>query len=415
MAGRRVLVVDDDTVLARTVGRLLGGEGYEVTIVNEAEAARNTLAAQRFDGVILDFHLDLTTATELLDSLGAVRANLPAVLIMSGKITVAETVAVMKLGVGDVIEKPFEAVDLCNRLRRLIRIAEAARTVPIPLSPAKARATRMRLGMFDVTGMIAQGGMGGVYRGKNQVTGKDVAIKILDPQWAGRPDMADRLLGELEVSRRVDHPNLVKVLSAERTGDGLPYLVLELVDGQSLTTIIDQRGWLAPGLAAAVGAQLAAALAALHAGGIVHADLKPDNVLVLPEARPDGHPRVKLLDFGVAHFLDRPRDESFAWGTPQYLSPEQWAGRPRTASDVYGLGCVLTELVLGKPPFDGPIEDLAHAHIWDVPPPLSTARPEVAVLDNVVARMLKKRWPDRPTMDHVASELEAIAERGRDQ
>ena len=411
MAGRRILVVDDDEVLARTVGRILTSEGYDVTTVNDADGARNALATRRFDAVLLDFHLDQTTATELLDSLGAERAHLPAVLIMSGKITVAETVAVMKLGVGDVMEKPFDIGDMSNRLRRLIKIADAARTVPIPLTRQQARMSRMRLGMFDVHGMIAQGGMGGVYHGANQVTGVKVAIKILDPQYAGRPDMAERLLGELEVSRRVAHPGLVKVLSAERTADGLPYLVLELVDGQSLTTIIDQRGWLAPPLAAAIGAQLAGALAALHVGGIVHADLKPDNVLVLADARPDGHPFVKLIDFGVAHFIDKPRDESFAWGTPQYLSPEQWAGKPRTASDVYGLGCVLTELLTGRPPFDGAIEDLAHAHIWDAPQPVSSTRPEAAPLDAIVARMLQKRWSDRPTMPDIERELDAIAAR----
>lgn len=403
----RVLVVDDDDAVARMVARLLGSRGYEVTVVTDAPAAYAQLRDHEYDAVVLDFQIGDTTANQLLGDLGG-GARLPAVLVLSGTIGIGDTVAAMKLGVGDVIQKPFAPEELAGRLERLVARASESRTVPIPVMRGK-RPTTSRLGSYDVKRLLASGGMCAVYVGEHAITGSRVALKMLDPQFAARPDIIDRLLGELEVSKRIDHPAVVKVMQGERTRDGLPFLVLELVDGQSLTTILDQRGWLPPPTVLAIGAQLASAMAAVHAAKIGHADLKPDNVLVLAQTGPDGEPLIKLIDFGVAYFADRPPpSEPMVWGTPQYLAPEQWMGKPALASDVYALGCVIYEMAVGSAPFIGSVAELAIAHIEREPPHLAARAPDMAALDPIVARTLAKNPAARPTMAEVAAELEGL-------
>jgi len=400
----RVLVVDDDAAVARTVSRLLTARGYDVTVANDADAALALLRAATYDAVVLDFQLGEVDANELLDRLGTARR--PAVLVLSGAISVGDTVTAMKLGVGDVVQKPFESDELIARLDRLITRATAERTVPIP-NPAGARVSR--LGMYSVRDMIASGGMSSVYLAEHRVTGAMVALKVLDPHFAARPEMIDRLLGELEVSRRIDHPGVVRVLAGERTRDGLPFLVLELIDGQSLSKILDQRGRLPISTVISIGAQLAAAMAAVHSAGVGHADLKPDNVLVLADAGPDGEPLIKLIDFGVAYFADRPPvGGPLVWGTPQYLAPEQWEGTPALASDVYALGCVLFELATGAPPFTGAVAELAIAHLAHVAPRASSRNPAAAPLDDLVAGALEKPASARPSMADLATALAAL-------
>lgn len=401
----RVLVVDDDELVARTVARLLRARGYEVGVVHGAEDAVRELAAASYDAVVLDFQLGHTDANELLGGLGVAR-ELPAVLVLSGSINVGQTVAAMKLGVGDVMQKPYDPDDLVARLDRLLARAGEVRTMPLD-NPRGRRPSR--LGSYDMVRMIASGGMSAVYLGQHQVTGARVALKVLDPQFAARREMIDRLLAELEVSRRIDHPAVVKVLAGERTRDGLPFLVLELVDGQNLSTILDQRGHLPGPTVIAVTRQLAAALAAVHAAGIGHADLKPDNVLVLSQTDAQGHPLIKLIDFGVAYFADQPPpDEMRVWGTPQYLAPEQWMGAPCLASDVYALGCVIFELATGAPPFAGTVAELALAHLEQTPPALSTRAAALAALDPLIARTLAKNPSDRPAMSELADALAAL-------
>jgi serine/threonine protein kinase/CheY-like chemotaxis protein len=399
----RVLVVDDDEAVARTVARLLGSRGYEVTIVNDAATAYATMRAQSFDAVVLDYQLGPTDANQLLGEVAGAVRELPAVLVLSGSITVGETVTAMKLGVGDVMQKPYAPEDLIARLDRLVARAAEVRTVPIPIMRGRHVS---RLGSYDVQRMIAAGGMSAVYVGEHRVTGALVALKMLDPQFAANKDIIDRLLAELEVSKRIDHPGVVKVLAGERTRDGLPFLVLELIDGQSLSTILDQRGRLVPRTVTAIAAQLAAAMSAVHAAGIGHADLKPDNVLVLSATDTDGEPLIKLIDFGVAYFADRPpTKEPLVWGTPHYLAPEQWMGRPGLSSDVYALGCVAYELATGSPPFTGSLAELALAHIEHEPPPLPSS---LGALAPIIAQTLAKNPSTRPSMSQLAASLTAL-------
>ena len=279
-----------------------------------------------------------------------------------------------------------------------------------------------RFGPYEVVAPLASGGMGGVYLASHVATGERVALKVLDPLFADHAEVVSRLYGERAVSARASHPGLVEIKAAAKSSDDVPYLVMEYLDGETLAAQLS-RGALDVDAVVALGAQIAAALAALHAAGFVHCDVKPENVLVVGLRTPSGsaarpgeagacdRTRVKVIDFGVSRRVDEPPpDEASIAGTPAYMAPEQWRGRPVPASDVYALGCVLFELLTGEPPFDGSLPQLMWAHLEQRPARLSWLRAGVSIeLERVVLRMLGKDAAARPSMREVARELAELA------
>ena len=203
---------------------------------------------------------------------------------------------------------------------------------------------------YEKTGRIATGGMGEVWRARDTVLGREVAVKVLKPEYAGDATFRSRFETEARHAASLHHPNIATVFdfgeeAAEDGGSPRPYLVMELVSGKPLSDLIQRGRPMAPERVRGLVAQIAAGLAQAHAIGIVHRDIKPANVLVTP----DGH--VKITDFGIARAADGVALTSTGEviGTPHYLSPEQAEGRPATtASDVYALGVLLFECLTGS-------------------------------------------------------------------
>jgi serine/threonine-protein kinase len=277
----------------------------------------------------------------------------------------------------------------------------------VPLRPE-----RRRFGEFDVVAPVASGGMGGVYLAQHARSGQRVALKVLDPQFADHAEIVARLFAERTVTERAHHPGLLEVHGAGRSDAGIPYLVMEYLDGDSLA-VVAARGELSLSVIAAIGAQVAGALAALHDAGVVHCDIKPENVLVLAGSTWRGAaPVVKVIDFGVARSVDEPpADDASIAGTPAYMAPEQWGGTPVTASDVYALGCLLFEMLTGETPFDGSLPQLMIAHMEQRPPRPSWLRAGVPIeMERVVLRALAKDPAHRPTMLELAEVLADIAD-----
>jgi serine/threonine protein kinase len=224
------------------------------------------------------------------------------------------------------------------------------------------------------------------------------AIKLINSQLADGDQFSKRLRAEAVIARKLQHPNAVHVDDLDRTEDGRPFIVMEYVEGQNLRTIIRQAGPLPVLRALHIAAQVTSALAAAHQLGIIHRDIKPDNIHLIPQ--PDGSDFVKVLDFGIAKFThdlssSAPRTGSgLIVGTPQYVSPEQAMGRQTGEldgrSDLYTLGIVLYEMLTGRVPFDSdtPVGLLVH-HLHTAPIPPDEMRPDLGIPQSVSEFLMK--------------------------
>lgn len=261
------------------------------------------------------------------------------------------------------------------------------------------------LGEYNVIAPLARGGTAGVYLGEHQRSGERVAVKLLDPFHANHADIVDRMFGERTVSMAVKHPNLLDVLHADRNTLGLPYLVMELLDGENLGALAE-RGPVQLDAVCAIATQIACALNALHAAGYIHCDVKADNVFILYQTTLGGWPRVKVIDYGVARRIADGSGDTTIAGTPAYMSPEQWRGTPTVQSDVYSLGCLLYELVTGEQPFHGTLPQMMMGHCEALAPRPSTARSDLpADLERLIMRAMAKDPGMRPSMIEMEVEL----------
>ncbi|RRD30150.1 serine/threonine-protein kinase [Actinomyces bowdenii] len=246
-------------------------------------------------------------------------------------------------------------------------------------------------GRYQLVERIALGGMGEVWRASDLRSGRAVAVKILRPELAGDEIFLSRLRAEATNSRGLRHPNLAVVLdSGEKEGTG--WIVMELVQGRALSDIISEKGTLTPAEILPILAQVARALQVVHDSGVVHRDVKPSNILINREGL------AKLTDFGISTGLNqRPLTASgMVMGTAQYLAPEQAMGNMATpAGDLYGLGIIAYEAMVGSRPFTGATQvDIAFAHVNDEIPPLPETIP--APVRELVLQLLAKKPADRP-------------------
>jgi len=221
-----------------------------------------------------------------------------------------------------------------------------AAQIPDPLSVLDGKYALLR--------QIGSGGSGTVYEAEHLIVGKKVAIKLMSAEAFAEPDSRERFVTEARAAARIAHVNVVDIHDLGVTPKGVPFLVMELLRGETLEEIIDTRGPLSPGYACELFLQVLAGLSAAHAQGIVHCDLKPANVLVT-HPRPD-RPLVKVLDFGIARSIDiatgveRP---GRVMGTPMYMAPEQAKGEPPDfRTDIYQASTVLFAMLAGTDPFD---------------------------------------------------------------
>lgn len=267
-------------------------------------------------------------------------------------------------------------------------------------------------GRYRIDAKLGSGGMGTVYRCRRLLIGDDVAIKILNAEQVAVPQAAERFRREAQAAARLKHPNAVGVYDFGVSSDRLFYLVMELVEGDSVRSIIRQRGPFAPSGAAEVITQVCAALDEAHRQNIIHRDIKPDNIMVQAGV---GGLRVKVLDFGIAKL----RDDSVSnltqtgsvMGTPHYMSPEQCIGEELDSrSDIYSLGIVLYEMLAGVVPFNSPTSTAVVVQHVNQPPPslrgLNLSIPPA--VEAVVMHALEKRRERRPqTANTLAQELNA--------
>ncbi len=273
---------------------------------------------------------------------------------------------------------------------------------------------------YRLTSLVGRGGMGSVFLAEHVTIRRPVALKLLSPSLAGIPELARRFEREAAAIGRIDHPNCVTVSDFGRLQDGSLYLVMEYLDGRSLASVIASEGRISARRALHIARHVLRGLGHAHQAGIVHRDVKPDNVILLLQ---DGVPDfAKVLDFGIAHFMDRLVDNrdgddrltqaGIAFGTPQYMSPEQAVGDPvDPRTDLYSTAVMLFEMIAGRTPFVAEEKlELLGMHASRPPPHLGEVRTDMLVpaeLDRLFAVGLAKRPDDRfPNADAFIASIE---------
>jgi serine/threonine protein kinase len=277
-------------------------------------------------------------------------------------------------------------------------------------------------GRYRVIELIGEGGMGKVYLAEHVEIGKRVALKVLHPSYSRMPDLVERFRREARAASKIGHPNIVDVTDSGTTADGSVYFVMEYLEGVELGSVIEREGALDIARALRITGQICRALAAAHRESIIHRDLKPENIFLITR---DGSPDVvKVLDFGIAKTTEaeaarerRLTSPGMAMGTPEYMAPEQAAGRPADARcDVYALGAILYEMVTGVPPYSGDnfMEILNKKATQDPAPPI-IVRGDLAIqVSDLVMDAMAREPGERPqTMEAFEYELnKCLAGRG---
>jgi serine/threonine-protein kinase len=277
----------------------------------------------------------------------------------------------------------------------------------------EGRKVHLEIGGFGILERLGRGGMSSVYKARDLVTGDLVALKVMPPKVAENASLLERFRRESRAAMLLDHPNIVKGISAGED-QGFYYLVMEYVRGRSLMRVIRQQGPLEERRALYIARQVADALNHAHTFGLLHRDIKPDNILVHPDDF------VKVTDFGLSRFVGG--DDTMltlpgtAVGTPHYMSPEQARGESDLdiRADLYSLGATLYEMLTGDPPHTGPSIALILAqHLTEEPRSPQSLNPRISdEACAIIRKLLAKSREGRPGSPAVLrEELDALLAR----
>lgn len=409
----RILVVDDDAAIRSTLAEVLAEDGAaEVDVAASAEEAIRVLDASAAPDLVLsDIRM---RGLDGMDLLRFIRQRAPAskVVLMTAYHDVGTAVRAMREGASDFLCKPFDLHSLRAVLDRLLDPDAAGQAAGSTTDSSEQKLARLApvarpmllAGRYALESEVGHGAMAVVYRARDHRHGRDVAVKLLRREVALSLGV-DRFLEEIRIAARLHHPHILTLIDSGEL-NGAPYFVMPFVVGLSLRRWLLEQSPVPPSAAAALLRDVADALAAAHAAGIVHRDVKPENVLLSGR-------HAWVADFGVAKALGGAAAVGSTLtgtmiGTPLYMAPEQAYGDDGVdgRADIYALGVVAYELLCGEPPFNGPSATaVLAAHLTAEAPPLRARRPDLpSGLEDIVMRCLAKdprhRWPDAASLSH---------------
>ncbi|MGF1468618.1 MAG: serine/threonine-protein kinase [Sandaracinaceae bacterium] len=307
------------------------------------------------------------------------------------------------------------------RTDRRFQSADTIAALPRPEGFADDWLGQVLDGRYEIQQFLAEGGTGLVFRGVHQTLGRPVAIKVLRKEYSQLAEALERFRREARAATAVGNPHIVTIYDFGRLEGRQAYVVMELLDGVELAAILERQPQVPWTRAVDIVLQLTEGMAAAHAAGIIHRDLKPENVVLVRDPE-TGAPSsfVKILDFGVAKFQGaqvRLTGAGRMVGTPEYMAPEQCTGGAvDVRTDIYALGVMLYEMLMGRLPFaGGTLEECVRQHLQDPPPAFRKVGPDIEVpsgLEKVVRRCLAKAQDDRfGSMGELAAALAPFLER----
>jgi tRNA A-37 threonylcarbamoyl transferase component Bud32 len=280
-------------------------------------------------------------------------------------------------------------------------------------------------GRYRILAKLGEGAMAGVYLAEHTGVGATIVLKVLLPELASEPQVVESFLREARIAAEIRHDNVIDIFYSGRSPEGFVFLAMEYVNGATLYDVLDKEGPMPWERAKPLLGQIAGALAAAHAIGVVHRDVKPENVLVGRREESTGAVEyVKVVDFGIANARGDIGGAEGVCGTPEFMPPEQAQGQPPDArDDVYAFGCLMYQVLTGDVPFRG--EDVPRVllmHLRDPAQPPRQRRPDLAIparAQEVVMRALEKkradRWQDLAEVQRVLAEIELEPEPEREE
>jgi CheY-like chemotaxis protein len=407
----RLLLVDPDAGARNLLALRLRNEGFEVRAVGDGRTALEEARREPPALVLSEAVLPRLDGFALLDTLAREGRAIPFVFLSSRGDALSVNKGLL-LGAADYLGKPADVEVLLTKVQRLLAanlepgevsrlslsdFAAAGAEEPALLSYEQLAQGAAILGRFRLLRALGEGGMGKVFRARDERLEEDVVLKVMKPQLSHDPAVLERFKREIRLARRITHPHVVRIFDFWEAGP-LKFLTMEYLEGANLRVELTRRGAFPLPIALRVAEHLLQALAAAHAVGVVHRDIKPHNVVMLPTGQ------VKVLDFGIAQALEGPASEpstagGLVPGTFEYMSPEQVTGEaldPRT--DLYSAGLVLWELLAGEAAFRGTDRlAVAQMRLTRDPRPPSAVNPRVPpAVDAFVLALLAREREDRP-------------------
>jgi CheY-like chemotaxis protein len=406
-----ILLVDGDTGSRNLLALRLGNEGYSTRTAADGRTALEEIRREAPGLVLSEAVLPGLDGFALLDTLKREGKGKIPFMFLSSRADPLSTNKGLLLGAVDFIAKPVnfevlltklekvlaQAVDLSGVSARisLSDVTQVGNTEYPPVSYEELQAGTAILGRFQIESDLGEGGMGKVFKARDERLEEQVVIKVMKPGFSD--DILRRFKREIRLARKITHPGVVRIFDFWEAGP-LKFVTMEYLEGTDLRAEIKRRGAFPVPVALRVATEIFEALSAAHDVGVVHRDMKPHNVVMLPSGK------VKVLDFGIAQGLEPNTPDSATvtggaiLGTPEYMSPEQLMAEkldPRT--DIYSTGVMLYELLTGQLPF--PSEDRiagARMRLVSDPEPPSSKNPNIPEnLESLVLRLLQRKRDDR--------------------
>ncbi len=412
-----VLVVDDNKVNRELYSRYLELEGHHVLAAADGTQALEKIARGAVDLVLLDVMMPGIDGFEVLETIRKEHSpeDLP-VIMATAKDQSEDVVKAFDLGANDYVTKPLDLRVLTARVQSQLRgkIVARARRKETGTETTRIEPGTVLEGKYRLDSLIGQGSFGAVYKAMHLTLDRPVAVKLLDAVQPG-DELRARFQREGISACRIQHPNAVVIMDFSVTAAGVPFLVMELLRGMTLEDELNRRGRLPARRCAQILIPVCGVLSEAHSLGIIHRDIKPQNIFLHQSRHGEW---VKVLDFGIAKLIgdvaaeQKLTLEDGVIGTPIYMAPERFVkvaydGR----ADVYSLGVMLYEMLVGKPPFyfagTSPLK-VIYAHMNEEPRPPRDFNPELShEVEDLVLRALDKNIARRPTADVLATDLAA--------